>query len=69
VSGPRFAALARPVTVNGGAGLVVATARGPIGVIGFTVPVGVSWPSTWSPTPTSCAGSCTTPEGRDAGQA
>jgi hypothetical protein len=35
--GPGFARLARPAIVNGGAGLVVATARGPIGVIAFTV--------------------------------
>jgi RNA polymerase sigma factor (sigma-70 family) len=35
--GPGFARLARPAIVNGGAGLVVATARGPLGVIAFTV--------------------------------
>jgi RNA polymerase sigma factor (sigma-70 family) len=35
--GPGFARLATPATVNGAAGLVVATARGPLGVIGFTV--------------------------------
>jgi RNA polymerase sigma factor (sigma-70 family) len=38
--GPGFARLARPAIVNGGAGLVVATARGPIGVIAFTVTSG-----------------------------
>jgi hypothetical protein len=35
--GPGFARLARAATVNGAAGLVVATPRGPIGVIAFTV--------------------------------
>jgi membrane-associated phospholipid phosphatase len=35
--GPAFAQLARPATVNGAAGLVVATPRRPLGVIGFTV--------------------------------
>ena len=35
--GPAFARLARPATVNGAAGLVVATPRSPLGVIGFTV--------------------------------
>jgi RNA polymerase sigma factor (sigma-70 family) len=35
--GPGFARLARPAIVNGAAGLVVATPRGPLGVIGFTI--------------------------------
>jgi RNA polymerase sigma factor (sigma-70 family) len=35
--GRGFARLARPVIVNGGAGLVVAGPRGPVGVIAFTV--------------------------------
>jgi RNA polymerase sigma factor (sigma-70 family) len=35
--GARFARLGRPAIVNGGAGLVVTSPRGPIGVIGFTI--------------------------------
>jgi RNA polymerase sigma factor (sigma-70 family) len=38
--GPGFARLARPAIVNGAAGLVVATSRGPLGVIGFTMASG-----------------------------
>ena len=35
--GPRFATLCHPALVNGGAGLIIQTARGPIGAVGFTV--------------------------------
>jgi RNA polymerase sigma-70 factor (ECF subfamily) len=35
--GPRFATLCHPALVNGSAGLVIATKRGPIGAVGFTV--------------------------------
>jgi RNA polymerase sigma-70 factor (ECF subfamily) len=35
--GPRFATLCHPALVNGAAGLVIRTVRGPIGAVGFTV--------------------------------
>jgi RNA polymerase sigma-70 factor (ECF subfamily) len=35
--GPRFATLCHPALVNGAAGLVIQTKRGPIGAVGFTV--------------------------------
>jgi RNA polymerase sigma-70 factor, ECF subfamily len=38
--GTHFARLGRPAIVNGGAGLVVTSPRGPIGVIGFTIIAG-----------------------------
>jgi RNA polymerase sigma-70 factor (ECF subfamily) len=35
--GPRFATLCHPALVNGAAGLMIQTTRGPIGAVGFTV--------------------------------
>jgi RNA polymerase sigma-70 factor (ECF subfamily) len=35
--GPRFATLCHPATVNGQAGLLIATGVGPLGAIGFTI--------------------------------
>jgi RNA polymerase sigma-70 factor (ECF subfamily) len=37
LQGPRFATLCHPALVNGGAGLIIQTKRGPIGAVGFTV--------------------------------
>jgi RNA polymerase sigma-70 factor (ECF subfamily) len=40
-TGPRFATLCHPATVNGQAGLILDTATGPLGAVGFTISSGL----------------------------